>query len=73
MRLVEYGVREFLDCRVYYLGFEEDWLPTKEGFRIEATLETIAAVFDALVDLLSNEEVRVYVEKFIKSIRNRSD
>ena len=70
IRLIEYGAREFLDLRVYYLGYEEDWLPTKEGFRIEATLESVSGIFDALVDLLSNKEATKLSEKLITAVHN---
>jgi hypothetical protein len=56
----------YLHIRKYYLSFDEGYLPTKEGACIPMTIGSVAELFDALVDLLSETEVKF---KFAKELK----
>jgi hypothetical protein len=53
---------EYLHIRKYYLDFNEEWLPTKEGFSIPLSLDTAKNLFDGLVEILSNAESKTILQ-----------
>jgi hypothetical protein len=59
LRLVisEYRDNQYLHLRVYYLDFEGNWVPTKEGATMLADIPSIYALLDGLIEICSNEEV----------------
>lgn len=48
---------DYFHVRKYYLGFEGDYLPTREGACFPATIETTTSLFNALCKILTTEEV----------------
>ena len=50
--------REYLHLRKYYLSFEEDWLPTKDGIAMPLDLTNSYELFTGLVEILSLAESR---------------
>ena len=44
---------EYLSLRKYYLDFEEEWLPSKEGISIPLDLDNTQELFTGLVEILS--------------------
>ena len=63
-------VREFRDVqylhvRKYFLSYEGEYVPTKEGASIPATIQNIFALLDGLIEICANEEsVDVITEYF---------
>lgn len=57
-RLVVSEFREvqYLHIRKYFLSYENEWVPSKEGASIPATLGNIFAILDGMIDICSNEE-----------------
>ena len=47
---------EYLHIRKYYLDFEGDWLPTKEGYKFSMDIAVVQNLFEGLVFLLSKAE-----------------
>jgi hypothetical protein len=62
----EFRDQMYLHVRKYYLSFDEGYLPTKEGACIPMTIGSVSELFDALVDLLSETEVKF---SFAKELR----
>lgn len=50
-----FGIRKWV--QTYHPDEECDWIPTKEGFNMPYELETTAALWNALTNILSNAEV----------------
>ena len=48
---------DYFHVRKYYLGFEGDYLPTKEGACFPATIESTSSLFNALCKILTTSEV----------------
>jgi hypothetical protein len=44
---------EYLSIRKYYLDFDEEWKPTKDGVSMVVDFENTRALFDGLVEILS--------------------
>lgn len=47
---------QYLHVRKYFLSYEGEWLPTKEGATIPATIQNTFALLDGLIEICSNEE-----------------
>jgi hypothetical protein len=62
---------EYLHLRKYYLDFEGEYMPTKEGACIPFELNNIANLFSALVEILSLAESKDSIlEHFEELIRD---
>lgn len=66
---------QYLHVRKYFLSYEGEYVPTKEGASIPATIQNIFALLDGLIDICSAEEsVDVITEYFgnkISSLKQR--
>lgn len=64
-----------MHVRKYFLSYEGEYVPTKEGASIPATIQNIFALLDGLIDICSAEEsVDVITEYFgtkISSLKQR--
>ena len=59
---------EYLSLRKYYLDFEEEWLPSKEGISIPLDLDNTQELFTGLVQILSLAESKSIIEDEFKEI-----
>jgi|TARA_B110000444_G_C18798985_1_gene576410 hypothetical protein len=57
---------EYLSIRKYYLDFDEEWKPTKDGVSMVVDFENTRALFDGLVEILSLSEVKGILETHFK-------
>lgn len=64
----EFREQEYLHLREYYLGFEEEWLPTDKGIAIPLELETSRELFVAISEIISLAESRQVLEQFFGEI-----
>ena len=58
--------REYLHLRKYYLSFDEEWLPTKDGIALPLDLDNSYQLFTGLVEILSLAESRDRVLEHFK-------
>lgn len=58
LRLVvsEFKGKEYLHVRKYFLSYDEGFVPTKEGISMPATISSIYALLDGLIEICSYEE-----------------
>ena len=59
---------EYLSLRKYYLDFDEEWLPSKEGITIPEDIENVQELFRGLVEILSLAESKSILEEEFKEI-----
>jgi len=59
---------EYLSLRKYYLDFDEEWLPSKEGISIPLDIENAQELFTGLVEILSLAESKSILEEEFKEI-----
>ncbi len=59
---------EYLSLRKYYLDFDEEWLPSKEGITIPVDIENVQELFRGLVEILSLAESKSILEEEFKEI-----
>lgn len=53
----EFRDSQYLHVRKYYLDFDEQWHPTKQGVAIPITITNISKFFNALTKLLAQSDV----------------
>jgi len=54
---------EYIHLRKYYLDFEEEWKPSKEGIAMPLDLTNSYELFAALVEILSLAESKEMIHK----------
>lgn len=59
---------EYLHLREYYLGFDEDWLPSDKGLSIPLEFETSRELFVGLSEIISLAENKQVLEEFFGEI-----
>lgn len=59
---------EYIHLRKYYLDFEGEYKPTKEGACIPFELISLSNLFEALVEILSLAESKGSIEKHFKEL-----
>ncbi len=59
---------EYISLRKYYLNFEEEWLPSKEGMTMPLDLDNSRELFVGLVEILSLAESKSILESEFKDI-----
>lgn len=66
VRLVVNEFREtlYIQLRKYFLSYEGDWIPSREGISIPASLENIYALLDGLVEICAEAEGKEIIEKY---------
>ena len=70
IRLVVNSFRnqEYLHFRKYYLDFEGEWQPSKEGISMPLDLTNSREMFSALVEILSLTENKKEVFKYFEDL-----
>ena len=72
IRLVinEFKDTVYFQLRKYFLSYEGEWVPSREGVSIPASTDNIYAILDGLFDICSKAEgediIRNYAEKLSK-------
>lgn len=69
IRLVVNEFRDvvYIQLRKYFLSYEGEWVPSREGVSIPASTENIYAMLDGLFDICSKAEgeeiIKTYADK----------
>lgn len=71
VRLVVNEFREtlYIQLRKYFLSYEGDWVPSREGVSIPASLENIYNLLDGLVEICAEAEGKEIIEKYYDLIK----
>ena len=59
---------EYVHIRKYYLDFEGEYKPTKEGVCIPFELNSLSNLFEGLVELLSISESKNIIQEHFKDL-----
>ena len=57
---------EYISLRKYYISFEEEWLPTRNGITMKVDFENTRRFFEGLVVILSLAESKSVLEEQFK-------
>lgn len=58
----------YMHLREYYLGFEGEWLPSKNGTNIPVSIESMQTLFRALSRILADSELKFILDKVYEEI-----
>lgn len=73
MTVSEFMGRYYMGVRRYFLSFEGEWLPTKQGVSWAYDLETTTNMFGAFCEILSEAEVLAAVAAEHEKIKAREE
>ena len=59
---------EYLHIRKYYLDFDGEWLPTKEGISMPLGISNTKELFSGLLEILSLAESKEHIISIFKEI-----
>ena len=62
---------EYISLRKYYLDFDEEWLPSKEGITMPIDIDNVRDLFVGLVEVLSLAESKTILEEEFKEILDK--
>lgn len=57
---------QYIHLRKYFLDYEGNYIPTKEGATFPANIESIFALLDGIIELCSVEESTSVINKYFK-------
>lgn len=52
----EFREKHYVHIRKYFLSYESEWIPSKEGVSMEASIHNILSLLDGLTEIVSKEE-----------------
>jgi Transcriptional Coactivator p15 (PC4) len=79
LRLVinEFKGVQYLHLRKYFLSYEGEWMPTKEGASMPYTISSSYALLDGLLEICSFEEgidnITEHFEERIQELRHKQN
>ena len=62
--------RTYVHLRKYFLSYEGEYVPSKDGISMEASLYNIMSLLDGLMEIVSHEEARAVVKKHFEDKLN---
>ncbi len=74
VRLVVNEFKEvvYIQLRKYFLSYEGDWVPSREGVSIPASTENIYAMVDGLFDICSKAEGEEIIKHYAEKLNEQS-
>ena len=58
--------KQYLNIRKYFQSYEGDFVPSREGISMEASLHNIFALLEGLIELCSLEESKEVIDRYFK-------
>lgn len=70
VRLVVNDFRDttYIQLRKYFLSYEGEWLASREGISIPASIENIYSILDGLLDICAKAEGEEVIKKYADRI-----
>jgi hypothetical protein len=62
----------YIQLRKYFLSYEGDWVASREGISIPASLENIYSLLDGMVELCAEAEGKEIIEKYYDLVTKNS-
>ncbi len=74
IRLVVNDFRDitYIQLRKYFLSYEGEWLPSREGVSFPLTIENSYFLLDGLLEILSKSEGEAIITKYYNQIKEIS-
>lgn len=55
---------QYVNIRKYFLSYEGDYIPSKEGISMEASMTNVHSLLEGLIELCSKEESKDLINKY---------
>lgn len=68
----EFRDKYYINIRKYFQSYEGEFVPSKEGVSMEASMENIYALLDGLFEIVSNGEAREIIDKYANKFSDLS-
>lgn len=62
----EFRDKYYVNVRKYFQSYEGEFVPSKEGISMEASISNIASLLEGLLEIVSKEEGRGLINKLYK-------
>ena len=59
----EFRDKYYVNVRKYFQSYEGDFVPSKEGISMEASINNISSLLEGLLDIVSQEEGKVIIKE----------
>lgn len=66
----EFRDTTYIQLRKYFLSYEGDWVPSREGVSVPASTENIYALLDGLFDICSKAEGEEIIKQYAHKLQN---
>ena len=60
----------YIQLRKYFLSYEGEWVPSREGVSIPASTENIYAILDGLLEICSVAEGTEIIQHYSEKLKN---
>lgn len=61
----------YLHLRKYYLGYDGDWIPSKEGVSMPVTITNVQNLLTGLIEVCAKGEATYLLEQALTTLRIR--
>ena len=61
----------YLQLRKYFLSYEGDWIPSREGISVPASIENVHNILYGLFDICAKAEGKEVIDFFYNKVNNR--
>lgn len=58
--------KQYVNIRKYFQSYEGDFIPSKEGISMEASISNVHSLLEGLIELCSKEESRHLMDKYFR-------
>ena len=65
----EFRDKYYVNVRKYFLSYESEWIPSKEGISMEASMGNISALLEGLLEITAKEEGRELITKVYDNLK----
>jgi hypothetical protein len=63
----------YIQLRKFFLSYEGDWIPSREGVSVPASMENIMAIIDGMLDICAKNEGEDIIQHYYDKIKDKHE
>lgn len=63
----EFREKFYVNIRKYFQSFEGDFIPSKEGISMEASISNVLSLLDGIIDIVAKEEAIELIDDYFRN------
>lgn len=63
----EFREKFYVNIRKYFQSYEGDYVPSKEGISMEASISNVLSLLDGLIDIVAKEEAIDLIDAYFEN------